>query len=285
MNVYDLINARIIELLSQQLIPWHRPWNTQSNYPKNLVSKKPYRGINVWLTACHNYSSPYWVTFKQATELGGHVRKGMKSTPVIYFQMLDKVDTTEEGANGKIPLLRYYSVFNSEQCEGITVPDPITSASIFDPIQKSETIIACMPAKPLIQHLGNKATYNVRTDTVTLPPPAAFAVAEEYYCTAYHELIHSTMAEHRLNRKASVQLHKFGDEEYSKEELVAEMGASFLCGHSGIENTTIENSAAYLAGWLKALKGDRTLLVHAAALAQKAADYILNITHHEDQSE
>lgn len=277
MNVYDVVNQRIMELLEQGTVPWRKTWNAQSNYPKNLISKKPYKGINVWLTACQNYSSPFWLTFKQATELGGHVKRGMKSTPVIYFQLLDKADNTEDGTNGKIPLLRYYSVFNTEQCEGITVPELPTSTSVFDPIEKAESIIAAMPDKPLIQNMGNRATYNVRTDTVTLPPQAAFEVAEEYYCTAFHELCHSTMAEHRLNRKASIQIHKFGDEEYSKEELVAEMGASFLCGYCGIENITIENSAAYIQGWLKALKNDKTLLISSAAQAQKASDYILNI--------
>ena len=116
MNVYDMINSRILELLGTGTIPWHRPWNSQASVPKNLISKKPYRGINVWLTACQQYESPYWLTYKQTTELGGHVKRGMKSTPVIYFQMLDKKDSVstdgETSTNGKIPLLKYYSVFN-----------------------------------------------------------------------------------------------------------------------------------------------------------------------------
>jgi antirestriction protein ArdC len=129
--------------------------------------------------------------------------------------------------------------------------------------------------KPLIQHMGNRAYYNPLSDTVTLPPQIAFQSPEKYYATCFHELTHSTMHEDRLNRKVTAQVHSWGDEAYSKEELVAEMGASFLCGHTGIENMTIENSAAYLAGWLKALKNDRTLLIHAAAQAQKASDYIM----------
>ena len=136
--------------------------------------------------------------------------------------------------------------------------------------------------KPLIQHMGNRACYNPRSDTVTLPLQTAFQSPEEYYSTAFHELTHSTMHEDRLNRKVTGQVHTFGDEEYSKEELVAECGASFLCGHAGIVQRTIENSAAYLAGWLKALKNDRTLLIHAAAQAQKASDYILNVKGGEE---
>jgi antirestriction protein ArdC len=133
-----------------------------------------------------------------------------------------------------------------------------------------------MPNMPLIQHMGNRAMYNPRSDTVTLPMQTAFQSPDEYYSTAFHELTHSTMHEDRLNRKVTGQVHTFGDEEYSKEELVAEMGAAFLCGFAGIENTTIENSAAYIQGWLKSLKNDKTLLISAASLAQKASDYILN---------
>ncbi len=173
-------------------------------------------------------------------------------------------------------MLRFYNLFNIEQTEGIAVPPATESNNPFTPIEQAELVIFNMPHKPLIQHMGNRATYNVRTDTVTLPQKHTFDSEEEYYSTAYHELCHSTMAEHRLNRRASIQVHKFGDEEYSKEELVAECGAAFLCGYSDIHNSTINNSVAYLQGWLRALKNDRTLLVHAAALAQKACDYILN---------
>jgi antirestriction protein ArdC len=289
MNVYDVINAKIIELLEQgQLPPWKKSWNAQSNYPKNLISKKPYRGINVWLTICQNYDSPYWLTYKQATELGGYIKKGMKSTPVIYFQMLDRNDSVVDGdtsTTGKIPLLKYYSVFNVEQTENVPVPDVEETHNTFDPITRAEKIVADMPQKPDIRFGGNRAYYSVNHDYIQLPQPHTFDSPEELANTTFHELIHSTMHESRLNRKASINIHNFGIEEKSKEELVAEMGAAHLCGHCGIENTTIENSAAYIGGWLKALKNDKTLLIHSASLAQKAADYILNITHQEDQSE
>jgi antirestriction protein ArdC len=280
MNMYEVVNQRILELLERGTVPWRKTWNAGSSMPKNICSKKEYRGVNVFMLACMPYNSPYWMTYKQCQDKGGLVRKGEKSTPVIFWKWLDK---TEEGAsttgtpsNGKIPMLRFYNVFNQEQTEGIDAPQANEIVNTFTPIESAEQIIVNMPCKPLIQHMGNKAIYNVRTDTVTLPPKHTFESEEEYYATAYHELCHSTMAEQRLNRKASIQVHMFGDESYSKEELVAECGAAFLCGHAGIENATIENSAAYIQGWLRALKNDRTMLVHAAALAQKASDFILN---------
>jgi antirestriction protein ArdC len=167
-------------------------------------------------------------------------------------------------------------VWNVQQTEGITYPELVTDTNFFAPIEAAEKIVAVMPNKPPIEHIGNRAFYNPRSDSVTLPKLTSFESAEEYYSTCFHELTHSTMHECRLDRKVKDEVHRFGDEGYSKEELVAEMGASFLCGHAGIENTTIENSAAYIQGWLKALKNDKTLLVLAAAQAQRSTDYILN---------
>lgn len=288
MNVYDMITTRITELLENGTVPWKKPWNAATNFPKNLVSKKPYRGINVWLTICQNYESPYWLTFKQATELGGYIKKGMKSTPVIYFQMLDKSGSVADGdtsTNGKIPLLRYYSVFNIDQCEGITPPPTTEVINPFLSIEHAEQIISGMPMAPEIKYGGGRAYYSPALDYCQIPNKTAFNSPEEYYSTMFHELAHATGHVNRLSRKSIMEPSYFGSHEYSKEELVAEMSASFLSGHTGIENTTIENSAAYISGWMKALKNDKTLLVHAAAQAQKAADYILNITHQADQSE
>jgi antirestriction protein ArdC len=271
-KVYEVINNRILELLEQGTVPWRKPWNVISSMPRSLSTKKEYRGINVFLLGCQQYSSPWWLTFNQIKERGGHVKQGMKASPIVFWKWLDSDDPDDKQ---KVPLLRYYNVFNVEQAEWITYPEVQTEINTFSPIEAAEQVISTMPNKPLIQHMGNRAMYNPRSDTVTLPPQTAFQSPEEYYSTAFHELTHSTMHEDRLNRKVTGQVHTFGDEEYSKEELVAECGASFLCGHAGIENTTIENSAAYIAGWLKALKNDRTLLIHASAQAQKASDYIL----------
>jgi len=286
-KVYELINNKIMELLQQGTVPWRKSWHAASNYPKNLVSKKEYRGINIFLLGCQQYSSPYWLTFKQCQEKGGHVRKGEKSTPVIFWKWIDRKDAdfsidntlllNETTSNNKIPMLRYYNVFNIEQVEGITTPPaPETVANPFNPIERAEEIVAGMPLRPDIRHGGNEACYSPMLDYVKLPEPSAFQSPEEYYSTAFHELTHSTGHASRVGRKGILEPSYFGSHEYSKEELVAEMGAAFLCGVAGIEQRTIENSAAYIAGWLKALKNDKKLLVMAAAQAQHASDYILN---------
>ncbi|WP_243375516.1 zincin-like metallopeptidase domain-containing protein [Geotalea sp. SG265] len=275
-NVYEVINNRIMELLEQGTVPWRKPWNAESNMPKNLINKKHYRGINVFLLACMPYSSSYWMTFKQVQDKGGHVKKGEKSTPVIFWKWLDRNDAEDNDATtGKIPLLRYYSVFNLEQCEGITAPKPLETVNEFGSIGKAEEIIANMPLLPEIKYGGNRAYYSPALDYVQLPSQNSFDSAEEYYSTAFHELTHATGHAKRVGRKSILEPSYFGSHEYSKEELVAEMGAAFLCGYCGIEQKTIKNSAAYIQGWLKELKNDRTLLIHAAAQAQKSADYII----------
>lgn len=282
MDVYQVINSRVMELMEQgQLPPWKRSWNAQSNYPKNLVSGKKYQGVNVFMLACQQHSSPWWLTYNQVKSKNGYVIKGSKSTPVIFWKCLDKKDSipgvgSEEQGNGKIPLLRYYSVFNIEQTEGITPPPAEETHNTFDPITRAEEIIANMPLLPEIKYGGNRAYYSPTLDYIQLPHLHTFDSAEEAACCKFHEAVHATGHSNRLGRKGVTETSYFGSHEYSKEELCAEMGAAFLCGHAGIENT-LENSAAYLAGWLKALKNDKTLLVHAAAQAQKAADYILNI--------
>lgn len=280
MNVYDVINSRIMELMGQGTVPWKKSWNAQTNYPKNLVSGKKYKGVNVFMLACQQYGSPWWLTFNQIKTKGGHVVKGSKSTPVIFWKWLDKKDIAgadSDTSNGKIPMLRFYNVFNSEQCEGLTLPEPEETHNVFDPIAKAEEILQHMPLRPEIKHGGNRAYYSPTFDYIQLPHKHTFDSAEEYYNTCFHELGHATGHANRLGRKSVTETSYFGSHEYSKEELVAEMGAAFLCGHAGIESTTIENSAAYISGWLKALKNDKTLLIHAAAQAQKASDFILNI--------
>lgn len=285
-NVYDVVNQRILELLEQGKVPWRKPWNASSSYPRNLISKKTYRGVNVFLLACQQYSSPYWLTFNQIQTKGGHLIKGSKSTPVIFWKWLDSKDadaTDVVGSSGKIPMLRYYNVFNTDQCEGIQLPEPEEETNNqFDPITRAEEIIAGMPLLPEIKYGGNRAYYSPSLDYVQIPSLHTFDTIEEYYNTCFHECVHASGHSSRLARKSILEPSYFGSHEYSKEELVAEMGAAFLCGHAAIEQKTIENSAAYISGWLRSLKNDKTLLVQAAAAAQRASDYILNITHQED---
>lgn len=287
-KVYEVINQRIMELLEQGTIPWRKPWNAEGNMPRNLISRKEYRGINLFLLNSMPYSSPYWMTFKQAVDKGGHVIKGSKSTPVIFWKWLDRKEgdgagSEEINSKGKIPMLRHYNVFNMEQVEGIE-PPPAAEAtfSTFTRIEAAQQIIAGMPLRPDIRHGGNKACYSPSLDYVRLPVPEAFQAPEEYYSTAFHELTHATGHSRRVGRKGIMEPSYFGSHEYSKEELIAEMGAAFLCGHTGIEQSTIENSASYIRGWLKTLKNDKTLLIQSAAASQKAADYILNRKGDED---
>lgn len=289
-KVYDVINSRIMELLEQGTVPWRKPWNAESNMPKNLISRKDYRGLNVFLLSCMPYSSPYWLTFKQVQDRGGYVRKGEKSTPVVFWKWIDKKDADTQddeitGTKGKVPLLRYYSVFNLDQVEGIKAPEPKELIKEFNPIQKADEIIAAMPLRPVIRYGGNRAYYSPTKDYIQLPHQHTFQSPEEYYSTAFHELAHATGHTSRVGRKSILEPSYFGSHEYSKEELVAEMGAAFLCGHTGIENRTIDNSVAYIQGWLRKLKDDKTLLIHAAAQAQKAADFILNRKGGEETEE
>lgn len=273
-DVYGIITDRIVEMLEKGVAPWRKPW-TGGGLPVNMVSKKHYRGINTFLLYSSPHSTPYWLTFKQAKEMGGNVRKGEKGMPVIFWKLYEKENA--EGEMKKLPVLRYYTVFNADQCEGIEAPAEDAREWEHNPIEAAEAIQLAMPNRPTVEFGGTRAFYQPATDSVTVPELKRFEKPEEFYSTLFHELAHSTGHESRLNREGVTGMHFFGDHEYSKEELIAEMTAAFLCGHCGIDNATLENSAAYLQGWIKALKGDKRLAITAAAQAQKAANYILNI--------
>jgi len=272
MSVYEMVTDRILELLERGEVPWHKPWSG-GGPAMNLVSRKPYRGINCFLLACSGYASPYWLTLKQANDLGGRVRRGERSTLVVFWKMVE-VEDKETGEKRERPFLRYYRVFNVEQCEGIETPESESAEREFNPIDRCNRIIADMPDPPRLQHLHQAAWYKVREDLVNLPRPATFESPEEYYSTAFHELAHSTGHTSRLDRPSLTDMAPFGTCNYSREELVAEMTAAMLCGVTGIVNRTIDQSAAYVQGWLRKLRGDKRLVVQAAAQAQKAADFI-----------
>jgi antirestriction protein ArdC len=278
-DVYQIITARITALLEQGTVPWHRPWTAQP--PANLITHKPYRGVNLILLGCMPFSSPWWATYRQVQELGGYVRKGERGTPVCFWKWIEKTDEadnaqTQEDAK-RIPVLRYYTVFNTDQCEDISQHLPPGRPSPEEPIAAAEAIVAGMPDPPRMQP-GLVAAYSPSVDLVTMPALGSFQDAEAYHSTLFHELAHSTGHPRRLNRPAIAEACPFGSTNYSKEELVAEMAAAFLCAHAGINNRTVDNSAAYIAGWLERLSKDRTLMVHSAAAAQKGADYILGGT-------
>ncbi len=284
MDVYAIVTERIINLLEQGVVPWRRPW-TSIGLPRNLVSKKPYNGINYFLLSASKYVSPFWLTYRQATELGGHVRKGEESTIVIFWKVEDlkqsgeDLDTEESNEkNRRRFLLRYYRVFNLEQCElpqAVLDKLPKIETHEHDPIEAAERIVAGMPNPPEIQYAGSKAFYSSITDRITLPPRELFMSAEEQIATTYHEVSHATGHPKRLNRKSITEAAPFGSPTYSFEEMIAEMSAAYLCAEAGISPAVLENQAAYIAGWLKKLRDDRKLVVHAAAQAQHAADYVL----------
>lgn len=276
-KAYDLITERILAALEGGEVPWRKPWSLPAGMSPQSVTGHAYSGINAILLGLSGYTDPRWLTFRKANELGGHVRKGEKSMPVVLWKPIEREVEKDDGETEAktIWLLRYYSVFNVEQCDGLSLPT-IDMPQEFDPIQTAEGIIAAMPNSPSIDHKGgDRAYYSPSSDEVHLPLRAAFESAGEYYSTAFHELGHSTGHNKRLNRHdLETGIAPFGSEVYSKEELVAEFCAALLCNQSGIENT-IDNSAAYIQGWAKVLKKDKRLVVTAASQGQRAADFIL----------
>jgi antirestriction protein ArdC len=282
-SVYEVITRRIVEQLESGVAPWRKPWKARGNsgLPRNLVSGREYRGINVWILLSSGYAAPHWLTFRQARELDGHVRKGEVGFPVVYWkfgkrELLDGDEIVEKPS----VLCRYYTVFNIEQCEGLRMQpaDPVEDQSQLQPIEACEQLVSSWMQKPMIGHGGDYASYNKVLDCVQMPERLCFSSAEEYYSTLFHELTHSTGHPKRMNRSTLTDFERFGDHNYSREELVAEMGAAFLAGYCGIENRTITNSTAYLANWLQALKNDSRMVLVAAGQAQKAADMILGVT-------
>ncbi len=274
-SVYSIVTDQILRQLEVGVVPWRKPWRAEP--PCNLVSGKEYRGINPFLLASQGYGSRYWLTFNQANKLGGHIRKGEKSSIVTFWHIGEEETVRDEDSKtrkSKPFLLRYYRVFNLEQTEGIA--DKLGLGNITPrvaSIEQCEAIVKRMPNAPTIQQ-DARAWYRPSTDTVGMPSRNAFNSAEEYFSTLFHELTHSTGHASRVGREGIENIAAFGSESYSKEELIAEMGAAMLCGATGISPATIPNSAAYLQGWICRLRGDCKLLVSAASQAQKAADYI-----------
>lgn len=287
MDTYAIVTEKIVNLLEQGIVPWRRPW-ASTGLPRNLVSKKPYRGVNLFLLSATKYVSPFWLTMKQANQLGGSVRKGEHSQIVVFWKvdqianMESESDTENNEADEKNRrrfVLRYYRLFNLEQC-GLpqTVIDklPKIETHQHDPIEAAERIVAGMPNPPEIQYAGSKAFYSPITDRITLPPRELFISAAEHFATLAHEMSHAAGAPKRLNRKSITEAAPFGSPTYSFEELVAEFSAAYLCAEAGISPAVLENQAAYIQGWVAKLRTEKRMVVIAAAQAQKAADYILN---------
>jgi antirestriction protein ArdC len=280
-TLYQQVTQKIITMLETGVAPWQKPWSPYG-LPCNYQSGHIYQGINSLLLNYADYEYPYFLTWNQIKDLNGTVRKGSKSEQIYFFTILywDQSGTrlSPEQANVLIQagkeitrkrFLQYFNVFNVAQIEGIqfnfTKPEPHPQ----DATTRCEQLLAHLPEQPRLKRTQkNRAFYAPTTDVINMPYRRQFASPEEYYCTLFHELIHWTGHPARLNRLEPAQ---FGSEPYSKEELIAEIGAAFLCAHAGIDRPQVtQNSAAYLQSWIDALKGDTTLILHAAGAAQKA---------------
>src|SRR6266853_1663588 len=225
MDTYAIVTEKIVNLLEQGIVPWRRPWSA-TGLPRNLVSKKPYRGVNLFLLSATKYVSPFWLTMKQANQLGGSVRKGEHSQIVVFWKV-DQIpnadsesDSQEHEADEKTRrrfVLRYYRLFNLEQCElpqAVLDKLPKIETHEHDPIDAAEKIIAGMPNPPEIQYAGSKAFYSSITDRITIPPCELFVSAEEFYATVLHETVHSTGSQKRLARESILDAAPFGSATY-----------------------------------------------------------------------
>lgn len=318
-SMYDNITDKVIKQLEAGTVPWQKTWiGGARNMPRNAVTNRAYRGMNIWTllaeSADKNYTSNQWLTFKQASELAlgrnnfhdnnghsgdtetcvpcvnqfgdrtmGGVRRGEKGTQVIFWKptSYNKENDRGEMEQHDTLLLRFYYVWNVEQCDNIRIPDHAadkrTSWKNNDPIQVAEDIVVGYSDAPPIAWGFPHACYYPSQDRMEMPEMKQFNTSADYYTTLFHEFTHSTMHESRLNRKAEEDAgtHRFGSKPYGKEELVAEMGATYLMAFAGLTEQTFENNAAYLNSWIRTIKGDPKMVIHAAAQAQRSCDYIL----------
>lgn len=277
---YKLVTEKILAALDAGVVPWHKPWRVGDG-PRSLSTGKLYTGVNVWTLAgtalVAGYDSPWWGTYRQISERGGQVRKGEKGTPVVFWKFIEKTDPISGKVTDRIPFLRYFSVFNADQCDDLVVP----SAEEREPV---EPIAACerisngflTHSGPTLQHGGDAAYYSPTLDTVQMPRFGQFETADHYYGTLFHEYGHSTGVEGRLNRSGFAS-GRFGSPDYSREELVAEMTAAFVCAEAGID-VNVPHHAAYIDNWRRKLGDDPKLIVQAGGQAQKAANLILGRT-------
>ncbi|MFK4445210.1 antirestriction protein ArdC [Caballeronia udeis] len=281
-DIYSRVTDRIIADLQKGVRPWLKPWSVSNAESRITLPVRhngvPYRGINILLlwgeSIANGYRPNRWMTYKQAAELGAHVRKGEHGSLVVYADTFHKVEENDSGEEIErdMPFMKGYTVFNVEQIDGLPEGYQVTPAPTAEPlqlIQHAESFFAATGAT--FRHGGNRAFYAPAQDFIQLPPADAFRDAESYAATKAHELTHWTSHPSRLNR---ILGKRFGDEAYAAEELIAELGAAFLSADLGIASEVREDHAAYLASWLKVLIADKRAIFAAAAHAQRAADYL-----------
>jgi len=282
-DIYTRITNRIVSDLEKGTRPWLKPWNAQ--HAAGRITRPlrhnatPYRGINVlvlWMEAeDRGYACPLWMTYNQATELGGQVRKGERGATVVYADRFKKTEANADGqmVEQEIPFMKGYTVFNCEQIDGLPAryyESALPAVEKIERIARAEAFFE--NAKPEISHGGNRAFYSVHTDRIQMPPFECFRDAEAYYATLAHEATHWTKHEKRLNRNFGGK--RFGDEGYAVEELVAELGSAFLCADLQLAPEPREDHAAYIANWLTVLRNDKRTIFTAAAHAERAAAFL-----------
>jgi antirestriction protein ArdC len=282
-DVYQMVTDRVIAALEAGQIAWRKPWHAAYGLPRNYVSGRAYTGINAFLLHLIG-GTPFFLTFRQAKEMGGSIRKGAKGMPVIYYNVTTRTDK-QTGEEEKTPFIKYYTVFSVDDVEGVDLSLPeLPQGRAHQPLAAAEALVAGWATCPRIEHGGAQAYYAPGPDFVQVPRPETFTSGEAFYSTLFHELTHATGHASRLNRPDLAEaLRPSGRAGYAREELTAEMGAAFLCGHAGIDpSTTLENTAAYLQFWLEQLRGDKKLVVQAASRAQRAAEFILGTAGGDD---
>lgn len=285
-DMYQVVTNRIIEQLEKGVLPWRKTWNSYG-LAKNYVSGKAYKGINMFMMNFFSpHSIPYYLTFNQAKQLGGKVKKGSKAQRVIYYNMIfkdgDGKKLSKEAAQNRddvkvMKFLKYYNVFNVEDIEGIDFEFSEMKLLPNERIERCEKLVKSYPSPPDYQEKNRGgAYYQPLEDYVNMPPIEQHESAEFYYSVYFHELVHSTGHGTRLGREEIITPNRFGSVPYSEEELIAELGAAFLRNIAAIDSDPVfQNSASYIEGWLSRLKDDKQLIFKASAEAQKAVDYII----------
>ncbi len=283
-NLYETVTNTIIDALARGVVPWRKPWHVTNSSPCNAITNRAYRGVNVLLLGLSSHTDHRWLTFKQAQELGGNIKKGEHSTMVVFWKQWEPPESHAEAPTQqcrRVPILRYFNVFNVEQCEGLSLapryePPPLNAN---ERIERADVLVQSMLNPPTIQEGGQAAWYKPSQDLVQVPNLVTFDSIDAFYATLFHELGHATGHPSRLNRPGINGEIQFGSGLYSREELVAELTSAFCCATVSLDNSLTDHAAAYIQSWLEVLKADSKAIVMAAAQAQKAADYIKGIDY------
>lgn len=282
-DVYSRVTNQIIEAIEAGAGTFNMPWHRLTANPTNAVSNKPYRGVNLislWAVAnSKGYSSNLWATYQQWKDLGAQVRKGEKSAVVVFWKFFDQQQETDqpndadEKSSRRPPLARAYFLFNANQVDGFQSPT-LPELSETERIDRADAFFQATGVD--VRHDGNAAFYSLSGDYIQLPAFKHFKSASDYYATLGHECIHMTAHPSRCNRELKA---RYGSESYAMEELIAELGAAFLCTHLQIDNISRQDHAAYIQSWLKVLKNDKKAIFNAASKAQHATDWLINLVN------